>query len=162
MVKNELRKFSQWFRKGFWNGLTEREKMESYKKRIFKVEVFFSSQNIDFPFYLKTFGDFFLFSSFFQYFFFLFFSPFFLCPVSWGLGGFDDIRWEKSLLQKLLFKWNVMDWLSLNIGGGCIFQNAVMHANMAKPWSWRWGSCGYNGSRCIFRSGGMHADIFNS
>jgi hypothetical protein len=25
-----------------------------------------------------------------------------------------------------------------------------------------WGSCGYIGGGCIFQSGGMHADIFNS
>jgi hypothetical protein len=47
---------------------------------------------------------------------------------------FDDIRWEKSLLQKLFFKWNGMDWLNVNIGGGCIFRNGVMHANISKPW----------------------------
>jgi hypothetical protein len=84
------------------------------------------------------------------------------CSISWGLGVFGDIRGEKSLLQKLLFKWNVIDWLSVNIGGGRIFQNGVMHANMVKPWSCRWGSCGYIGGGRIFRSGGMHADIFNS
>jgi hypothetical protein len=53
MVQKELRKLSQWFWKGFlkWsdgggeNGITS--------KKVFEVEVFFSSQNIDFPFYLK-------------------------------------------------------------------------------------------------------------
>jgi hypothetical protein len=43
---------------------------------------------------------------------------------------------EKSLLQKLLFKWlhmecNVHDYGYT--GGACIFWNGVMHANMAKP-----------------------------
>jgi hypothetical protein len=37
------------------------EKMESHKSRIFEVEVFFSSQNIDLPFYLETLRVFFLF-----------------------------------------------------------------------------------------------------
>jgi hypothetical protein len=55
-----------------------------------------------------------------------------------------------------------MDWLSVNIGGGCIFQNGVMHANMAKPRSWRWGRCGYICGECIFWSGDLHANIFNS
>jgi hypothetical protein len=63
MVQKELRKLSQLFWKGFlkWydggaeNGITS--------KRIFEVEVFFSSQNIDFPFYLKRLLD--LFSFFF-------------------------------------------------------------------------------------------------
>jgi hypothetical protein len=53
MVQKELRKLSQLFRKGIlkWydgggeNGITS--------KRIFEVQVFFFSQNIDFPFYLK-------------------------------------------------------------------------------------------------------------
>jgi hypothetical protein len=56
--------------------MMEGEKMESYKKDFLKVEVFFSSQNIDFPFYLKR-----LLELFFQYSFFLFFS-FFLCSIS--------------------------------------------------------------------------------
>jgi hypothetical protein len=99
MVQKELRKFSQWFGKDFQNGMMEGEKMESYKK--FEVEVFFSSQNIDFPFYLKRLLElsFFFFNTFSSS-FSLIFS---LCSVSWGLGGFDDIRGEKSLLQ-LLFK----------------------------------------------------------
>jgi hypothetical protein len=50
MVQKELRKLSQLFWKGFFkwcdgggeNGITS--------KRIFKIEVFSSSQNIDFPF----------------------------------------------------------------------------------------------------------------
>jgi hypothetical protein len=34
---------------------------------------------------------------------------------------------KKSLLQKILFKWPSYT------GGGRIFQNGVMYANMAKP-----------------------------
>jgi hypothetical protein len=72
-------------------------------KKVFEIDVFSSSQNIDFPFYLKRFLE--LFSLFFQYFFFFSLSlSFSLCFVSCGLGGFDDIRGENSLLQKLLFK----------------------------------------------------------
>jgi hypothetical protein len=56
--------------------MMEGEKMES--KRIFEVEVFFSSQNINFPFIWRDSWSFPFSSS-------LFFS------VSWGLGGFDDI-----------------------------------------------------------------------
>jgi hypothetical protein len=47
-------------------------------KRIFKVEVFFSSQNIDFPFYLMRLLEFF--------FFFLHFFYFFYAPSHEGLG----------------------------------------------------------------------------
>jgi hypothetical protein len=76
---------------------------------------------------------------------------FMLCLLrTWGFWWY--LRW-KSLLQKLLFK-----WLQCT-GGGCIFQNGVMHANMVKPWLWRCGSCGYIAGGHIFRSGGMHANI---
>jgi hypothetical protein len=86
MVQKELRKLSQWFWKGFlkWydgggeNGITS--------KNIFEVKVFFNYENIDFPFYLETLEAFF---SLFPFSFFLFI--FFLCSVSRGLGGFDDI-----------------------------------------------------------------------
>jgi hypothetical protein len=61
---------------------------------------------------------------------------------------------EKITSSKLFFK-----WLQYT-GGGRIFQNGVMHTNMAKPWLRRWGSCGYIGGGRIFWSGGMHANIF--
>jgi hypothetical protein len=71
MVQKELRKLSQWFWKGFFkwydgggeNGITW--------KIVFEVEVFFFSQNIDFPFYLKRLLE----------------LSFFPCSISWGLGG---------------------------------------------------------------------------
>jgi hypothetical protein len=77
---------------------------------------------------------------------------FFYAPSLEDLG----VRWylrRKSLHQKLLFKWLHY------IGDGRIFRNGVMHANMAKSWLWRCGSCGYIGSGCIVQSGGMHAKI---
>jgi hypothetical protein len=60
---------------------------------------------------------------------------------------------RKLLLQKLIFNWIQYT------GGGCIFRDGVMHANMAKPWLWRWGSCRYIGDGHIFQSGCMHASI---
>jgi hypothetical protein len=69
---------------------------------------------------------------------------------TWGFSWYLRRKW---LLQKLLFK-----WLQYT-GGGLILQNGVMHANMAKPWLWRWGSCGYIGGGRIFQSGGMHVNI---
>jgi hypothetical protein len=108
---------------------------KNHIKKNFEVEVFFSSQNIDYPFYVKRFLEL---SFFFSIFFLPLFLSLFLCSISWGLGGFDDFRGEKSPLQQLLFKWNGVDWLSVDIGGGRIFQNRVLHINMAKPWSWRW------------------------
>jgi hypothetical protein len=61
--------------------------MGSYKKD-FDVAMFFSSQNIDFPFlFEETFGAF-LFLSFLSLFFQYFFSLFFLCFVSLRTRGF--------------------------------------------------------------------------
>jgi hypothetical protein len=60
--------------------------MESYKKRIFEVEVFSSSQNIDFPFYLKRLLEHSFFFSFFNTFsssFSLFFSMLRLLRTWW-------------------------------------------------------------------------------
>jgi hypothetical protein len=54
--------------KGFESGMMEERKMDSYKKD-FEIEIFFSSQNIDFPFlFTETLGAF-LFSSSFSHFF---------------------------------------------------------------------------------------------
>jgi hypothetical protein len=95
-----------WWRRGKWNHI---------KNNIFEVEVFFSSQNIDFPFIWRDSWSF----SFSYYFFFLFFNNVslssFLCSVCWGLGGFDNIWGEKSLLQKLSFQieWHGMTWSCL-------------------------------------------------
>jgi hypothetical protein len=52
----------------------------------------FSSQNIDFPFYLRRLLEFFS---------FFFFFSFFLCSMSWGLGGFDDIWGENHFFKNL-------------------------------------------------------------
>ncbi len=122
-----LERFWKWYDGGGENGITS--------KRIFEVEVFFPSQNIDFPFYLKRLLELFFFSFF-----------FFMLRLLRTQGFWWYLR-RKSLLQKLLFK-----WLQYT-GSGRIFWNGVMHANMAKPWLWRWGSCGYIGGGCIFWSG---------
>jgi hypothetical protein len=124
----------------------------NHTKRIFEVEVFFSSQNIEFPFDLRRLLE------LFSFFFFFFLSM--LCLLrTWGFWWYLQ---RKSLLQKPLFKWHDMEWHCHDYGytdGGRIFQNRVMHANIAKPWLWRCGSCGYISSGCIFQSGGMHANI---
>jgi hypothetical protein len=118
MVQKELQKLSQWFGKGFRNGMMEGEKMESYKKGSWSSSVFLLSKYWLPLLFEEILGA----SLFFQYIFFPSLSlSLSLCSVSWGLGGFDDIRGEKSLLKQLLFKWNGMDWLSVNIGGGRIF-----------------------------------------
>jgi hypothetical protein len=71
-----------WYDGGGENGITS--------KRIFEVEVFFSSQNIDFPFISKDSWS------------FLFFS-FFSCSISWGLG-FLLIFEEKITSSKTSFQ----------------------------------------------------------
>jgi hypothetical protein len=58
-------------------------------KKIFEVEVFFSSQNTDFPLFEETLGAFLF--LFFLFLFSILFLYFFLCSVSWGHGGCDDI-----------------------------------------------------------------------
>jgi hypothetical protein len=56
----------------FWNGMTDGKKMGSYKKN-FEVAIFFSSQNIDFPFlFEETLGAFIFLSFPFSFFFSLF------------------------------------------------------------------------------------------
>jgi hypothetical protein len=66
--------FLKWYDGGGGNGITS--------KRIFEVEVFFSSQNIDFPFYLRRLLE--LFFTFFLFLLFFFFSM--LCLLrTWGV-----------------------------------------------------------------------------
>jgi hypothetical protein len=61
------------------------------------------------------------------------FSLFFFMLRLLRTYGFWWYLRRKSLLQKLLF-----NWLQYT-GGGRIWRNGVMHANMAEPWLWRWG-----------------------
>jgi hypothetical protein len=77
MVQKELKKLSQWFWKWCSKWYDGGGENRITLKRTFEVEVFFSSQNIDFPFYLRTLGAFFPFSSFF------FFSMLYLLRT-WG------------------------------------------------------------------------------
>jgi hypothetical protein len=81
--------------------------------------MFFSSQNIDFPFlFAETLGA------------FLFPSSFFLSFFSM-LRLFEDlgilmINGQKNTLQKFLFRWNRMEWLSHDYrNGGVVDISAV-------------------------------------
>jgi hypothetical protein len=82
----ESRKFSQWFWKGFLKWYDGGGENKITSKRIFEVEVSFSSQNVNFPFIWRDFSSF----SFLT----LFFSS-----VSWGLRGFDDIWGENHFFK---------------------------------------------------------------
>jgi hypothetical protein len=85
MVQKELRELSQWFWKGFLkcyngggeNGITS--------KQTFEVEVFFSSQNINFPFIWRDSWSFSFYSTFFS-----------LLRL---LRGFDDIWGENHFFK---------------------------------------------------------------
>jgi hypothetical protein len=102
--------------------MIEGEKMESYEKGFWSWSVFLLSK-----YWLPLLFEEILGAS-------LSLSLSFLyAPSLEDLGVLTIFRGEKSLLQKLLFKWNGMDWLSVNIGGGRIFRNGVIHANMVKP-----------------------------
>jgi hypothetical protein len=125
MVQKELRKISQWFWKGFlkWydgggeNGITS--------KMIFEVEVFFSSQNINFPFIWRDSWGF-------------SFSLFFICH----LRGFDDI-WGENHFFKNFFSngFNILavdaytgmelctpTWLNHDYGDGGVVDILAMDA----------------------------------
>jgi hypothetical protein len=96
--------FSNDFGKGFWNGMMEGKKMGSYKKD-FEVAIFFSSQNIDFPFLLEeTLGSF-LFLSLSLSFFNFFSLSFSMLRLLEDLEILM-INKEKSTLQNFLFRWN--------------------------------------------------------
>jgi hypothetical protein len=124
MVQKELQIFSNDFGKGFWNGMMEGKKIGSYKKD-FEVVMFFSSQNIDFPFlFEETLGAFLFSSSFFNTFFSLSFSMLHLCEDL----GILMINEEKNTLQKFLFRWNGMEWLSHDYGNGRVVDISVVDA----------------------------------
>jgi hypothetical protein len=87
MVQKELRKFSQWFWKGFLKWYDGGGENRITSKRIFEVEVSFSSENVNFPFIWRDSWSF-SFSSFF-------------CSLYWGLGGFDDIWGENHFFKNI-------------------------------------------------------------
>jgi hypothetical protein len=107
--------------------MMEGKKMGSYKKD-FEVAMFFSSENIDFPFlFEETLGTFLFLSlslSFFQYLFSLFF--FMLRPFE--DSGILMINEEKNTLQKFLFRWNRMEWLSHDYGNRGVMDISVVDA----------------------------------
>jgi hypothetical protein len=106
MVQKGLKKFLNdlekvfkmvWWRGTKWNHI----------KRIFEVELFFSSQNIDLPFYLKRLLELsFFFSFFFQYFFFLFLSLFIMLRLlrTWGFWWYLR-RKITSSITSFQMKW---------------------------------------------------------
>jgi hypothetical protein len=150
MVQKQLRKLSQWFWKGFlkWydgggeNGITS-------KRRFWCYSIFLCLEYW-LPLYLKRLLELFFFFPFFFFLFSFFFDTFlffFLCSLPWGFWW--CLR-RKITSSKISFQ---MKWYGHHYGytrGGCIFQNGVKHANIAKPWLWIWESYGYIGGGRIF------------
>jgi hypothetical protein len=110
--KKSCKIFSNDFGKDFWNGMMEGKKMGSYKKD-FEVAMFFSSQNIDFPFLFKETLEAFLFHSFSLSFFSILSLFFSMLRLFEDLGIFYDI-WGEKQPSKILFKWHEMIWLIHN------------------------------------------------
>jgi hypothetical protein len=88
--------------------MMEGGKWNDIKKDIFEVEVFFSSQNIDFPFFYGTVGAF-LFLPLFSFLFsIIFLSSFFYAPSLEDLGGLIIFEEKYHFFKNFLFKWNDM------------------------------------------------------
>jgi hypothetical protein len=91
--------------------MMEGEKMESHRKGFLKFKYFSPLKILTSPLFEEILGA---------------FLSLFFAPSLEDLGVLMIFE-EKSLLQKLHFKWRQYT------GGGRIFWSGVMHANMAKP-----------------------------
>jgi hypothetical protein len=110
MVQKEVRKLSQWLWKGFLKWYDGGEENGITSKRIFEAEVFFSSQNINFPFIWRQSWSF-SFSSH------LFFSFCFFAPSLEDLGFLmifkEKITSSKTSFQMALIYWrwtHILEW----------------------------------------------------
>ncbi len=122
----------------------EGEKMKSHQKGFLKLKYFFPLKILTSPFIWRD-----------SWCFSFFLLSFFICSVSWGLGGFDDIWGENRFFKNFFsngFNILVVDaysgmelctptWLNHDYGDGGVVDISVVDA---------------------FWSGGMHANIFNS
>jgi hypothetical protein len=123
MVQKSYKTFSNNFGKGFENGMMEGEKMDS-RKKILMLRCFSPLKILTSPFYLQRLLK--------LFFFFLFFNTFSLSLFSM-LCLFEDlgilmINEEKNTLQKFLFRWNGMEWLSHDYGNGGVVDISVVDA----------------------------------
>jgi hypothetical protein len=138
----------------------EGEKMKSHQKGYFWNWSVFLLSEYCLPFYLKI-GAFLFLPFLFPFFNNFSLSSFFVLRFlrTWRFWWY--LR-RKSILQKPLFKWHDMEWHGHDCGytgGGRIFRNRVMYANIGKPWLWRCGNCRYISGGRIFWSWGMHTNI---
>jgi hypothetical protein len=111
---------------------------ENHIKRFLKLKCFSPLRILTSSLFFETLGAFlFLFLSFsffslFQY----FLSLFFYAPSLEELGVLMIFEKKDHFFKNFLFKWLDMEWHGHDCGytgGGRIFRNGVMHANIAKP-----------------------------
>jgi hypothetical protein len=104
-----VNKLSQWVWKGFLKWYDEGGRKSHQKKYFWSWSVFLLSKNW-LPLYLKRFLV--LFFSFSFFLFFQYFSLFFLCPVSWGLGVLMIFEEKDHFFKKFFFQlaWHEMAW----------------------------------------------------
>jgi hypothetical protein len=135
--KKSYETFSNDFGKGFENGMMEGEKMDSCKK-ILKLKCFCSLKILTSPFDLQRLLELFFFLPLFSILSLSLSLSFSMLHLFEDLGGFDDKCGEKHSSKNYFeMKWN----------------------GMAKTRLWKWGSCGYIVSGCIFQNEVMHTDI---
>jgi hypothetical protein len=79
--KKSCKIFSNDFGKDFWNDMMEGEKIKSHQKEFLKLKCFSPLKILTSPFIWRDSWS------------------FFLCSVSWGLGGFDDIWGENHFFK---------------------------------------------------------------
>jgi hypothetical protein len=123
----------KWYDSGGENGITS-------KKIFLKLKCFSLLRILTSPLFEETLGAFlflplflffFLFSIFFLFLLFIFYAP-----SLEDLGGLMIFEEKNHFFKNFLFKWNVIEWHGHDCGytgGGRIFWNGVMHANIAKP-----------------------------
>jgi hypothetical protein len=107
--KKSYETFSNDFEKGFENGTVEGDKMDS-RKKILKLTCFSPLKILTSLFYLQRLLD--------VFFFLPLFSLFFSMPHLFKDLGILMINEKKNTLQKFLFRWNGMEWLSHDYGNG--------------------------------------------
>jgi hypothetical protein len=111
--------------------------MESHQKGILMLKCFSPLKILTSPLFEETLAVFSPFSFFFFFLLFsiIFLSLFFYAPSLEDLGVLIIFEEKDHFFKNFLFKWLDMEWHGHDCGytgGGRIFQNGVMHANIAK------------------------------
>jgi hypothetical protein len=108
--------------------------MESHQNEFLKLMCFSTLKILTSPLFEETLGAFFPFSFF--PFFNTFSLSFFYAQSLEDLGVLMIFEEKDHFFRNFLFKWLDTEWHDHDFGytgGGCIFRNGLMHANIAKP-----------------------------